>query len=187
MNAKTFTKNALLSAAKDLLGESGYAGTSVRDIASASGANVAAVNYHFGSREKLLNQAVLESLLTWTDRLSMVSQADQSERPAERLLASLRAVVSELTENEQLFAIFLEATLHSRRSPALHDQLVVHYEAQRRRVVAMVKDAFGEALPERTAEVIASLMVAVTDGLLLQSLVDPRSVPSAEEIGGLMP
>ncbi len=181
------TKDALLSAAKDLLGERGYEATSVRDIASASGANVAAVNYHFGSREKLLDRAVLESLLSWTERLSGVAQADQSESPTGRLLAPLRAVVGELGENEPLFAVFLEAILRSRRSAGLHDQLAAHYEEQRRRVAAMVKDAFGDSLPERKARVIAALMVAVTDGLLLQSLVDPESVPSTEEIAGLMP
>ena len=54
-------KAALIEAAKQLIGERGYAGTSVRDLVAASGTNLAAVNYHFGSRDQLLTQAVLES------------------------------------------------------------------------------------------------------------------------------
>ena len=54
------TKKALLEAAKQLILERGYAGATVRELAAAAGTNLGAVNYHFGSRENLLNQAMLE-------------------------------------------------------------------------------------------------------------------------------
>jgi len=47
------TKTALILAAGELFAEHGFDGTSVRAIAERAGANVAAVNYHFGSKEKL--------------------------------------------------------------------------------------------------------------------------------------
>ncbi len=49
----TGTKLALISAAGALFAEKGTKGTSIRAIAEMGGTNVAAVNYHFGSKEKL--------------------------------------------------------------------------------------------------------------------------------------
>ena len=48
------TKTRILETAESLFARHGYAATSLRDITEAAGANVAAVNYHFGSKEALL-------------------------------------------------------------------------------------------------------------------------------------
>ena len=47
----------LLAGAKRCLYEKGYASTTARDIATASGTSLAAIGYHFGSKEALMNQA----------------------------------------------------------------------------------------------------------------------------------
>ena len=51
--ARTATKEAIRRAASTLFPEHGYAGTSVRDIASAAGVDAALVIRHFGSKENL--------------------------------------------------------------------------------------------------------------------------------------
>lgn len=47
------TKEQILNAAEQLIAEQGYAGTTVRNIVSQAEANLAAVHYHFGSKEEL--------------------------------------------------------------------------------------------------------------------------------------
>ncbi len=47
------TRARLLAAATGLFAERGFHGTTVREIAERAGANVAAANYHFGSKEGL--------------------------------------------------------------------------------------------------------------------------------------
>ena len=56
------TKTRILDAAEHLFAENGYHGTSLRMITSAAEANLASVNYHFGSKEALI-QAVIERRL----------------------------------------------------------------------------------------------------------------------------
>ena len=51
-------KQRLLAAAERLCAECGFEAVSVRDITGAAEANVAAVNYHFGSRENLIGLVV---------------------------------------------------------------------------------------------------------------------------------
>lgn len=59
------TKEALLLAAGELFAEYGVEGTSIRAIAEKCQANIAAVNYHFGSKENLYT-AVIRHVLEQT-------------------------------------------------------------------------------------------------------------------------
>ncbi|HEY0757670.1 MAG TPA: CerR family C-terminal domain-containing protein [Acidisarcina sp.] len=51
-------RTRVLDAALELFGEHGFAETSIRDIASAAGVNLAAVNYYYGSKENLRLEAL---------------------------------------------------------------------------------------------------------------------------------
>ncbi|MFD2165920.1 TetR/AcrR family transcriptional regulator [Thalassotalea euphylliae] len=48
------TKNKILDAAEDLFAVKGFNGTSLREITSLAEVNLAAVNYHFGSKKELI-------------------------------------------------------------------------------------------------------------------------------------
>jgi AcrR family transcriptional regulator len=52
------TKQKILDAAERLIGEQGFAATSLRQIIAEAGVNLAAVHYHFGSKEELLHALV---------------------------------------------------------------------------------------------------------------------------------
>jgi len=54
----TDTKDTILDAAESLFAEQGFAATSLRQLTQRAGVNLAAVNYHFGSKEELV-KAVL--------------------------------------------------------------------------------------------------------------------------------
>ncbi|GIJ45165.1 TetR family transcriptional regulator [Virgisporangium aliadipatigenens] len=52
------TREALLGAARDLISRHGVEGTSTRDIATAAGVNQTLVYRYFGSKEKLITEAI---------------------------------------------------------------------------------------------------------------------------------
>src|SRR3954471_3227822 len=52
------TKLRILDTAERLFAESGFAATSLRQIISEAGVNLAAVHYHFGSKDELLDAVV---------------------------------------------------------------------------------------------------------------------------------
>ena len=180
--ASVDTKTALLDAAKQLVRERGYAGASVRELAATAGTNIAAVNYHFGTREKLLNQAVLEYFLEWGERVAEVD-VDPDAEPLAQLAARARQMVGDLPAAQPAFVVFLEALLQARRSPELHRQLADHYAEQRRRAMQTIAATErGRELPPRLQEVVASYTLAVIDGLQLQALLDPDAIPTGEEL-----
>lgn len=60
-------QDRLLDAAEELFCDGGFEGTSVRDIAASAGCNVAAVNYYFGSKEKLYEAVWRRHLIPMRD------------------------------------------------------------------------------------------------------------------------
>ena len=50
------TKDRILGAAEELFAQHGFGGTSLRQVTSRADVNIAAVNYHFGSKENLVNE-----------------------------------------------------------------------------------------------------------------------------------
>ena len=61
---ETDTRSRILDAAENLLVQHGLEATTLRMITAAAQANLAAVNYHFGSKEALI-EAVFRRRLTW--------------------------------------------------------------------------------------------------------------------------
>lgn len=56
------TKQKILDAAERLFAMDGYHATSLRSITTAAGVNLASVNYHFGSKEALLEAVIVRRL-----------------------------------------------------------------------------------------------------------------------------
>lgn len=80
------TKQRLLDAAEQLFAENGFAATSLRDITALAEANLASVNYHFGSKEALL-EAVFDRRLRPLnrERLEMLDafESEAGDNPVE--------------------------------------------------------------------------------------------------------
>ena len=53
------TRQKILDAAERLFGEQGYGATSLRHIIAEAGVNLAAIHYHFGTKEDLLDQLIM--------------------------------------------------------------------------------------------------------------------------------
>jgi AcrR family transcriptional regulator len=70
------TKERILHAAEDLFAQHGFAGTSLRQVTSRADVNIAAVNYHFGSKENLVHEVFKHRMDEMSEkRLSQLSKA----------------------------------------------------------------------------------------------------------------
>ena len=81
------TVSSLLNAAEELFSERGFAETSLRNITSRAGVNLAAVNYHFGSKKALI-QAVFSRLLDPFCEQLEVEMAKLTHESPERILST---------------------------------------------------------------------------------------------------
>ena len=90
------TKDRILHAAEELFALQGFATTSLRQVTSRADVNIAAVNYHFGSKDNLVNE---------------VFRRRMDEMSAERLAALKTAIDKHPGELEPVLAAFVEPAL----------------------------------------------------------------------------
>src|SRR5215469_15911193 len=101
----------LIAGAKRCLLEKGYAATTARDIAATSGVSLAAIGYHFGSKDALMNQAVYEAVGEWADEMqrALAGHEVHDGSPLHRFEAAVdRSLSSFGGPNEGLWAAQIE-------------------------------------------------------------------------------
>ena len=89
------TKDRLLDSAEQLFSSQGFSATSVRQITTAANANLAAMNYHFGSKEQLISAVFARRLAPLNEeRLGILERCcEDSEGGIPSLEESVRALV----------------------------------------------------------------------------------------------
>src|SRR3982074_306354 len=91
--ASDHTRTAILSAAERLYADRGFGDVTLRDIVAAADVNLAAVNYHFGSKDELIAELfVTRSLATNRERLNELKAAEEAGGGRADINAILRAL-----------------------------------------------------------------------------------------------
>jgi AcrR family transcriptional regulator len=92
--ASDHTRTAILSAAERLYADRGFSDVTLRDIVAAADVNLAAVNYHFGSKDELIAELfVTRSLALNRERLNELRSAEEAGGGRAGIDAILRALV----------------------------------------------------------------------------------------------
>ena len=118
-NQQFSTKDRILGAAEELFAQFGFAGTSLRQVTGRADVNIAAVNYHFGSKENLVNEVFRRRMdVMSAQRLSRLREA-QAARPGqlEPVLAAFVEPALAMAQDKQpgelepILAAFVEPAL----------------------------------------------------------------------------
>lgn len=173
--AQPSNREALVKGTIKCLLTKGYARTTARDIAAASGANLASIGYHFGSKEALLNEALIRLFERRNRQVGKLAVSGEDRSPLGFLAATFAAADEVFTAPRPVFVALLEAVAQAEYSTGLREQLAAHYQDARERIAATVATNLGSEQPE----VMASFLMAVLDGLVIQWLLDPEHTPSA--------
>jgi AcrR family transcriptional regulator len=139
------TKTRILDAAEKLFGQSGFDATSLRDITTAAQVNLAAVNYHFQSKDSLI-EAVIERRFAPVNRrrIAMLEAAG----PSPRVEQIVEAFLSPMLMLEVLPAIPLIGRVLS--NPSQFVERV--YKKHLIDVVKRFSESIGAALPDLPPE-----------------------------------
>jgi AcrR family transcriptional regulator len=177
----------LLAAAKRCLFEKGYARTTARDIAAASGVSLAAIGYHFGSKEALLNAARIEAIGEWWDELTrtLAADADPDASPMERFEAIWTRVVESFASQRMLWVASFELLAQVDQAPEV--RAVVADAQQRARLgLASLFHRIDPTLDEQQAWAVGSFYLALLPGVMAQWLIDPERAPSGRDLAGAL-
>jgi len=115
MNQRDGTPERLLEAAGKLFSEKGFQGASVRAITRAARANLGAVTYHFGSKERLRVAVLVRKVSAIAARLQAVAALPL---PAgQRLARCVQAIFAQAAEQPEAPKLFVRWLLHHDRVP----------------------------------------------------------------------
>ena len=88
------TRSAILAAAERLYADRGFGDVTLRDIVAAANVNLAAVNYHFGSKDELIAELfVTRSIQTNRERLNELKAAEEKGGGRASIEEIVRALV----------------------------------------------------------------------------------------------
>ncbi|BBH22210.1 hypothetical protein Back11_35550 [Paenibacillus baekrokdamisoli] len=96
----TSTKEKILNATLELIKAEGIEGVTIRKIAGIAGANVALINYYFGSKEKLISETLKIQLDSFREAFSVFDEIEIP--PIARLKKFLLWYTSSLQEHPEL-------------------------------------------------------------------------------------
>jgi AcrR family transcriptional regulator len=167
MTERGDTKTKILDVAEELFGLKGFEGVSLRDITTEAGVNLAAVNYHFQTKESLIG-AVIARLMEPLNlrRLEMLDSYGEGATVEEILDAFLRTVM-ESSEQERLGTLFGRVLSH----PELLSEKV--FKMHLSPLAVRFRAAFGRALPGLTEEDVA-WRVTFSIGVMTHTLLFAR-------------
>jgi len=188
------TKARILDAAEALFMEHGFEATSLRAITAAAAVNLAAVNYHFGSKEELF-QAVLTRRLDPMnqDRIALLDRLEAGTPDAapscDRIVMALFVPALRLARDpERGGKNFLRLLGRAYADPAPFIRRFL--SEQYAEMIARFKAAFGRALPQLPRKELSwrlhfmmgalSYTLAGTDALKLIAELNPLETDNDE-------
>jgi len=173
----------LLTGAKRCLRSKGFARTTARDIATASGVSLAAIGYHFGSKEALLTQALVEATGEWVEELgrALASDLDPGATPMERFELTWTRLLRLFGAHRQLWAANFEVSPSIETMPEVRRVMASAQQAARLGLAKLFLGIDDSTDPE-AAQSAGAFYYALLAGVMIQWLVDPDRAPSASEL-----
>jgi AcrR family transcriptional regulator len=171
----TDTKQRILDTAERLIAEQGYAATSLRHIIAEAGVNLAAIHYHFGSKEELLDEVIQrkigpvnEQRLAWLDRLER--EAAPASPGVDSVLESFFWPMAEAADRTPEFVPFMGRMLAEGMMPAI---LARHFQ----QVTTRLMEALRRAAPQLPEEEFSWRMHFMS-GAIAHTMCGARLFPS---------
>jgi AcrR family transcriptional regulator len=188
------TQTKILDTAEGLVMEHGFEATSLRQITAAAGVNLAAVNYHFGSKEELFQTVLTRRLDPMNqERMTLLARFEREIAPrqlsAEKVLTAMFIPALKLARDpERGGKNFLRLLGRAYADPA---PFIRHFLSEQYAVmITRFKAAFARALPHLPKKELSwrlhfvmgalSYTLAGTDALRLIAALNPRDSDNDE-------
>lgn len=178
---KALTRKRLVDAAESVFARSGYHGASVGEIAREAGATTGALYSNFAGKEDLFLALFEERIAADVGEYSEIvaggaTLEDQARGAGDHWMEILR-------ERPDYFPLLIEFWSYAIREPKLRERLATRFAALRAgsaKVASEAAERWGlSADAAEAGEHLGLFINALGNGLALEKLVDPDSVPDS--------
>jgi AcrR family transcriptional regulator len=174
---KARTRAQLLDAARTVFAGRGFVGASLDEVAEEAGLTKGAVYSNFANKEDLV-LAVLED--NFNQRMDeALSKVDPDGTLEEQAQIGGSIFMAHFEEDQWADLLFLDFVTYAARNPEFRTRLA----ARHRETTAAIADVMVESSASRAwdlpmpADKLALVLNALGNGLAMEKLIDPESVP----------
>ncbi len=175
------TRARVLDVAEQLFAEKGFDAVSLRQITAEAGVNVAAVNYHFGSKDKLIIEVMVRRIAPVNARrLEMLDEAEAAAGgeplPVETILEALYwPLAGEFSEESgrREISLMLIGRCMGETNPYLNERLIEEFRDVRERFL----DALDRTFPGQVGTEL-ELKFFLSVGVLIHTLRQADRLPT---------
>jgi AcrR family transcriptional regulator len=177
-------REELLAGARKCLIEKGYVQTTARDIANVSGVSLAAIGYHFGTKDALLQEAMVQANVEWGEQVdravaeTTVTECDDWET---RVQTVWERLLSASPEDLRMLQASMEVLLNVEQATPVCSSINSAMFRARNALLTMF-DHDTEALTGAERDSAGRVYHALLVGARLLQLVNPEVAPSAQDI-----
>lgn len=170
------TRRRLLAAAGEVFARKGYRAATIAQICSKAGANIAAVNYHFWSKESLYREAWLQSLHESLKAHPVDGGVSADAPPEERLKGQIKALLERVADENNLEIQIVHKEM-SNPTGLLNDVMREVIEPVKTRTQAVIRELLG---PKATEAQVQFCEVSIISQCINPAVVR-RKAPEGEE------
>ena len=181
------TPEKIVEVTRQLFASQGVENTSVRQIASAAGVNIAAINYHFGGRDNLV-KTIFEMFIRALDEKRDALLAEAKKNAGKNAIGVRAVVVAHLRpwidfkqEHPELMPIFRDF-VNKKYQPDLSYKTIVQQKTEE--VYGQFLSLVGESLPG-IPETILKKRIHIAISMALSMLLIQWLPERLSEISGL--
>jgi len=161
------TKDKIIEAALEIIAREGFQKVTVRKIAAMAGVNVAAVNYHFGSKEKVLNEA-LEHLMVQMKKIFNYLK-DEEKPPEVRLETFIQKYSRTLFKYPDPVKNLIHQSIHE------HSAKNNFQEYLKNEGIELIKNTIHQLKPDENSSILYMLTMQLLSSLAFPVLLGTRS------------
>ncbi len=136
------TKEKIIGVTMDIIAQEGFQNITIRKIAAKAGVNVAAVNYHFGSKDAVINEA----LKTVTDQLEHIYEylKNSNEEPKTKLALFIINYTDMMFKYPDILKNVIDHAIHNK----LFDNQIEYFTFLQTEGVGILKTVISQIRPD---------------------------------------
>lgn len=163
-------KQAILDAAEKLFCETGYEGTSTRQISKESGANMAMINYYFGSKEGVFIEIMNSRIASFGSQLKIINEDKISS--LEKLHKIIEGYVNRILNNPA-FHKMMHRELSLTQRPEMYDKIKDAISQNMQIMDRIIADGIEDG---SFNQVDARMVIATIMGTITNIVISPHKV-----------
>ena len=151
------TQQRLLEAAEEIFAEKGFKAASIREICKRADANVAAVNYYFGDKDRLYIEAVKYAHRGCTQGLPL-PEWQPGTSPTEKLRDFIRVMVTRMMEPQSVASLQLMMREMAQPTAACVEVVREYIQPMAEKLVAILTELRPESSQRQRAFIAFSIV-----------------------------